>query len=165
MGGPGVKLFPFSQQHLSSPLLAPSPLWLNHNHHHPAVHRTPSSSVVFVNSRSWTLVEKFALFSLFFVIPPYICPCWELATSKHRQDVFNGASPYPSTRIDVVSISSRRHLTIGSFCELAMASEEPRSDRIGEIATDRRCLDAPPQEECQEGYPVLSDGLRCIWHW
>lgn len=70
MGGPGVKLFPFSQHHLSSPLLAPSPLWLNHNHHHPAVHRTPSSSAVFVNSRSWALVEKFASFSHFFVIPP-----------------------------------------------------------------------------------------------
>lgn len=25
--------------------------------------------------------------------------------------------------------------------------------------------DDPPQEECQEGYPVLPDGLRSIWHW
>ena len=138
MGGPGVKLFPFSLHHLSSPLLAPSPLWLNHNHHHPAVHRTPSSSAVFVNSRSWALVEKFASFSHFFVIPPYICPCWKLATSKHRQDVFNGAFPCPSTRIDVGSISSMRHLAHGSFWELVMASEEPQCDLIEEMATNRR---------------------------
>jgi hypothetical protein len=25
--------------------------------------------------------------------------------------------------------------------------------------------DDPPEEECQEGYPVLPDGLRCLWNW